>query len=542
MAATGQLAYASSQFEHQQSVLNAGVLFAIPALISQGFERFFKVLNPLPSGFYGLHHVILTLCFMALCRIKNPEQLKMHSPGEMGKLLGLDRIPEVGYFRKKLKQITDQSKCDELHTELFHSWVEKMPEMYFYIDGHVRVYHGDKANLPKRFVSREKLCLSGTTEFWVNDQQGLPLLVVTGELNEKLKSAIEEIIPKILKETPPVTQPGEPVFTIVVDREAYEPAWFKKLWTEYRVAIITYRKNVKDEWGKSLFNNTDVQINNINVTMQLCEMGAQLNELWFREIRKLSDSGHQTSIITTHPSLSMQNTAAKMFSRWTQENFFKYMISDFDFDRMIEYGTEAVNQKKTIPNPEYKTLTYQIKKAREKKSRLQASIFQKMENINKTGMENLGPIIIKSTLLIEKINGYNNEINQLLEKRANQPSRISIAEMPEEKRYNKLITQSKKLKNAVIMVAYRAESALYNIMSEFYKSNEKEGRVILKEVFTSDADMIPDYENQKLTVRLHSLSTPRANEAVKKLCAFLNQTETHFPFTNLQLIFETVAV
>lgn len=542
MAATGQLAYASSQFEHQESVLNAGVLFAIPALISQGFERFFKIFNPLPSGFYGLHHVILTLCFMALCRIKNPEQLKMHSPGEMGKLLGLDRIPEVGYFRKKLKQITDQSKCDELHTELFHSWVEKMPEMYFYIDGHVRVYHGDKANLPKRFVSREKLCLSGTTEFWVNDQQGLPLLVVTGELNEKLKSAIEEIIPKILKETPPVTQPGEPVFTIVVDREAYEPAWFKKLWTEYRVAIITYRKNVKDEWGKSLFNNTDVQINNINVTMQLCEMGAQLNELWFREIRKLSDSGHQTSIITTHPSLSMQNTAAKMFSRWTQENFFKYMISDFDFDRMIEYGTEAVNQKKTIPNPEYKTLTYQIKKAREKKSRLQANLFQKMENINKTGMENLGPIIIKSTLLIEKINGYSNEINQLLEKRANQPSRISIAEMPEEKRYNKLITESKKLKNAVIMVAYRAESALYNVMSEFYKSNEKEGRVILKEVFTSDADMIPDYENQKLTVRLHSLSTPRANEAVKELCAFLNQTETHFPFTNLQLIFETVAV
>ena len=541
MAATGQLAYASSQFEHQESVLNAGVLFAIPALISQGFERFFKILNPLPSGFYGLHHVILTLCFMALCRIKNPEQLKMHSPGEMGKLLGLDRIPEVGYFRKKLKQITDQSKCDELHTELFHSWVEKMPEMYFYIDGHVRVYHGDKANLPKRFVSREKLCLSGTTEFWVNDQQGLPLLVVTGELNEKLKSAIEEIIPKILKETPSVTQPGEPVFTIVVDREAYEPAWFKKLWTEYRVAIITYRKNVKDEWGKSLFNDTDVQINNINVTMQLCEMGVQLNELWFREIRKLSDSGHQTSIITTHPSLSMQNTAAKMFSRWTQENFFKYMISDFDFDRMIEYGTEAVNQKKTIPNPEYKTLTYQIKKAREKKSRLQANLFQKMENI-KTGMENLGPTIIKSTPLIEKINGYSNEINQLLEKRANQPSRISIAEMPEEKRYNKLITESKKLKNAVIMVAYRAESALYNIMSEFYKSNEKEGRVILKEVFTSDADMIPDYENQKLTVRLHSLSTPRANEAVKELCAFLNQTETHFPFTNLQLIFETVAV
>jgi len=121
LAVTGKQAYAPSLFEHQESVLNAGVLFAIPALISQGLEKFFKVFNPLPPGFYGLHHVILILCFMALCRIKNPEQLKRHSPGELGKLLGLDRIPEVGYFRKKLKQITDQSKADELHTTLFRS-------------------------------------------------------------------------------------------------------------------------------------------------------------------------------------------------------------------------------------------------------------------------------------------------------------------------------------------------------------------------------------------------------------------------------------
>ena len=136
---------------------------------------------------------------MALCRIKNPEQLKKHPPGELGKLLGLDRIPEVGYFRKKLKQIVDQSKVDELHTVLFRSWTEEMPEMFFYIDGHVRVYHGEKANLPKRFVSREKLCLSGTTEFWINDGKGLPLMVFTGELNEKLKIAIEQAIHKKLK-------------------------------------------------------------------------------------------------------------------------------------------------------------------------------------------------------------------------------------------------------------------------------------------------------------------------------------------------------
>ena len=479
---------------------------------------------------------------MALCRIKNPEQLKKHPPGELGKLLGLDRIPEVGYFREKLKQIVDQSKTDELHTELFRSWTEEMPEMFFYIDGHVRVYHGEKANLPKRFVSREKLCLSGTTEFWINDGKGLPLMVFTGELNEKLKIAIEQAIPKILKEITVVAYSDEPVFTLVFDREAYEPKWFIKLWEEYRVAVITYRKNVADKWDHSLFHSVDTQVYNTIVPMQLYEMSTQLDGHWFREIRKLSESGHQTSIMTTHPGLSLQVTAAKMFSRWTQENYFKYMNENFDFDRMVEYGTEPVDQKLSIPNPEYKRLTYQIKKAREKKARLEARLYNKMEESGQLTLEHIEKTIAKNASTIERINEYNDQVKILLATRKNTSSRITIAEMPRERRYNKLKEESKKLKNAVLMIAYRAESALFNILPEYYKDTHKEGREILKEIFTSDADMIPDYQNRKLTIRLHSLSTPRANQAVKGLCDFLNQTETFFPYTNLRLIYETVAI
>lgn len=229
--------------------MNAGLLIAIPALISQGLDRVFKILSPLPAGFYGLHHMVLLLCYMALARIKNPEQLKQHSPGELGKLLGLDRIPEHGYFRTKIQQIIKQSKGDDLHQELFKVWTHEMSESFFYIDGHVRVYHGNQANLPKRFVSREKLCLSGTTEYWVNTQEGLPLLVITAELNEGLKSAIETVIPQILAEKPYIVDTNEPAFTLVFDREAYEPLWFKKLWDVHHVAVISYRKNIKDIWA-----------------------------------------------------------------------------------------------------------------------------------------------------------------------------------------------------------------------------------------------------------------------------------------------------
>ncbi|MDR0572894.1 MAG: hypothetical protein LBG96_02495 [Tannerella sp.] len=91
------------------------------------------------------------------------------------------------------------------------------------------------------------------------------------------------------------------------------------------------------------------------------------------------------------------------------------------------------------------------------------------------------------------------------------------------------------------MLSYRAESALFNLLPEFYANANKDGRQLLKEIFTSGADFIPDYQKQTLTVRLHSLSTPRANLAVKKLCEILNQTNTRFPYTNLKLFYDSVA-
>jgi predicted small metal-binding protein len=541
LACLGAQAYAPDKFEAQESVLNAGVFFSLPALTSQGLHKILSTFNPLPAGFYGLHHIILLMCFMALCRIKNPEQLKQYPAGELGKLLGLDRIPQVEYLRTKIYQITLQSRCDQVQKVLFDTWVGEMDEPFFYMDGHVRVYSGSMAKLPKHYVSREKLCLSATSEFYVNTFDGLPLMVIMGELNEKLKVAIEKAIIEIKKQYPLPAEPGKPLFTLVFDREAYEPEWFKTLWDNERIAVITYRKNVKDNWDETLFNSTDVEVYNNHVLMRLCEMGSYIQKRWFREIRKLSGDGHQTSIITTHPTLDLSRVAAKMFSRWTQENFFKYMIENFDFDRMIEYGTQELAHKETkIPNPEYNRLTQTIKKLKEKKGRLQAQLYQKMEP-HKDLAEELHKIITCQEDIIDQINTYQEEIQACTDQRKGIPSRIRIDQMPVDKQYNMLKQESKKLKNIILMMAYRAESSLYGLLPEFYANARKDGRQLLKDFFTTDADLIPDYPNNILRVRLHSLATPRANQAVKQLCNFLNQSETYFPTTNLKLTYESVA-
>ena len=46
--------------------------------------------------------------------------------------------------------------------------------------------------------------------------------------------------------------------------------------------------------------------------------------------------------------------------------FFRYLIEDYDFDKMTSFGTESIDLDKEVVNPEYRKLTHQIKKTREK--------------------------------------------------------------------------------------------------------------------------------------------------------------------------------
>jgi hypothetical protein len=54
--------------------------------------------------------------------------------------------------------------------------------------------------------------------------------------------------------------------------------------------------------------------------------------------------------------------AGKMFSRWSQENFFRYMVQDYDMDKLVQYGVEEVDPDVKVVNPSYKNSVYRIKK------------------------------------------------------------------------------------------------------------------------------------------------------------------------------------
>ncbi len=532
-------------FDSCESVEFGGVLLLLPFLLANGLLSYKTYYSERLSGYYDFDSVILTLAFMYLCRIKSVEQLKHHSPGEMGKLLGLDRIPEARCLRSIVKELSVQERACEWNAYLSEEWINQEDTSIYYIDGHVQVYHGHLANLGKKHVSRQKLCLPGMVEFWVNNADGLPYFFVTGQVNEKLQEMITtQLAPRLLELTDSRVSQQEldvdeflPRFTLVFDREAYSPPFFKHLWDCFRIAVITYRKNVKDKWDEKDFSDYKVGTD-VETEMKLCEKQVELNGVELREVRRLTDTGHQTSVITTNYKMPTDLIALYMFSRWSQENFFRYMRQEYDIDRIIQYGVDELDQSIMVVNREYSNMSYNLKKLRERKSRRQAKVYAlEAENIEGE-MKLTGKNLEKQLAFRQEIELLETEEHEILIQRKQQPYRISIGEMPEQARYNKLKTESKHLQNIIKIICYRTETAIANLLAAQYRKSSNEIRALVKSIIFARADLYPDYQTNTLTVRLNSLATPRDNMAIREIFQTLNDYEAIFPGTRLKLVYK----
>ena len=112
-----------------------------------------------------------------------------------------------------------------------------------------------------------------------------------------------------------------------------------------------------------------------------------------------------------------------------------------------------------------------------------------------------------------------------------------MKDLPEDQKFKQLSTQSKHLIDTIKMTAYRAETAMANSLRE-KMSHPDEVRTLLRALYKTEADLLPDLETQTLTIRLHHLANVMSDNVIEKLCTELNATETRFPRTNLRMVFK----
>ena len=205
---------------------------------------------------------------------------------------------------------------------------------------------------------------------------------------------------------------------------------------------------------------------------------------------------------------------------------------------MMYYLVKQINEGVMVVNPIYSKLTQTIKKIREKISRRQAQLFLlNEENIN-SALETAPRYMKKQITKIGQINQLKAEEQELLEARKQQPYKIEVKNMPENTRYTKLDMEGKLFQNIIKMICYRAETTVSMLLNvEIYKKQE-EIRSLVKSIIKSRGDMCPDYTQKTLTIKLYTLSNPRDNRALEKLCELLTDSETVYPGTELKLIYK----
>ncbi len=533
LASSGKLSEAAPEFDAAEAVPGAGVLLALPALLEQGLvEVGQEVFGALRNGFFGLRSVLLTFAFMALLRIKNPEQLTSHAPGELGQLLGLDRAPEVKTLRRKLDEMGQRRLARPLHQRLTERWAATEPDELglLYLDGHMRPYHGRKHTLPKHHVQQRGRPMPGTQDFHVNDARAEPLFVVTAEATEGLLTMMEEhLLPEIRFLVGP-----ERRVTVVFDREGWSPASFAR-WQEVGFDVLTYRKGRQSCWQRRFFSAVEGTADERQVVYQLAERRVKLsNGLPVREVRRLSDDGHQTAVITTDESLSTFEVAHRMFSRWRQENFFRYMRHEFDLDHLCTYDVEPADPARLVPHPERKKLDQQIKTAQSAMGQLVG----RRGHLKPGDKLRVNGRMLDEDEVDERLRRREDEIRRLKERRDALPKKVPLDDVLDPEQIVQLERERKLLTDAFKMIAYRAESQLARWLEPLFKRYEDEGRKFLQSVFQATADLLPDRHHKTLTVRFHGLSSPRATRALSGLCDIVNTKQLCYPGTDLRLLFE----
>jgi DNA-binding CsgD family transcriptional regulator len=529
LARLGLLEDAPPLFGAASAVARAGVLLALPVLIASGvFECAQKIYGSLGPAFYGLRTSLLTLLLMALWRIKRPENLKEYSPQSLGRVLGLDRAPEVKTLRRKLASLAAIGRAAQFGEALAQQRVALRGKAMglLYVDGHVRVYHGQHA-LPKAHVARMRISLPATSDYWVNDSSGDPLLVVTAPAN----AGLIRMLPGILDQVRRLV--GQRRVTVVFDRGGFSPRLFQQIMAA-GFDLLSYRKGRYPRIPRSRFRLHTARCGGRKVSYVLADQEVRLlkGKLRLRQVTRLMENGHQTPILTSRRDLGPVQVAYRMFDRWRQENFFKYLREEYALDALVEYAAVPDDPRREVPNPAWAALDAQLRQAQAQVDRLQSEYgLEALSNLEQKHRTMRG-FKIAYGKLGQKIWTAWQRVLQLEKRRAAVPRRVPVQEAIDQP-VVKLAPERKHLTNLIKMVAYQAESDLLRLVAPHYRRADEEGRTLIQAALASAADL--KVTQRELRVTLAPQSSLHRTRAIAALCEELNHRKALFPGSCLRL-------
>ncbi|WP_427016417.1 putative transposase [Pseudarthrobacter sp. P1] len=332
-AAAGVPGCAAPVFAPAARIPHAGLFLAFPALERSGLLACAReTLGALPNGFYGLDTILIDAVLRALAGQARAEGATRFTPQDLGRILGLDRAPEVKTIRRKIGRLAETGKAAELiaalaahHLHAAGPGGENLAAV-LYVDGHVRAYQGTK-KIGKLYSTRLKFPVPATEETWVSDAHGSPVLLVMADPGASLASELRRILPELR------TIIGDSRRVLVgFDRGGWSPALFAHMAAQ-GFDVLTWRKGKTEDIDASLFtevSHTDGHgetrswpVADTLVDLPLAGSKTTGEVFQTRQItRTVPTAGgatRQIHILTTDHDLPAGEAVYRMGARWRQD-------------------------------------------------------------------------------------------------------------------------------------------------------------------------------------------------------------------------------
>jgi transposase len=498
LAAMGLIEDAAPLFAHADSLPRAGVLLAIPSLVTSGVlsiaHKLYATIGP---AFYGLRTTLVAYILLALLRIPRPETLKEFAPGDLGRIVGLDRLPEVKTLRRKLARLASRKMGQQFGRELARHRIAERGRVVgiLYLDGHVRAYHG-KHIIAKGYDTRTRLAVPATTDYWVNDQKGDPLFVVTAEAN----AAMTRMLVPILEQARTLIGPHRRV-TIVFDRGGWSPKLFQTL-LAMDFDFITYRKGRFRPTSEKRFILRKAKLDGHPVKYLLYDQPVRFlrGKLRLRQVTRLTESGHQTPVLTSRWDLRDIVIAYRMFERWRQENFFKYMRQEFLIDALTDYQVEPDDPERSVTNPARKAVDKELRKARAHLNKMKETYGTAFIDYFEGRTPTMRAFTAAEKKIHQDIQQASERITELVTQQKSLPARVPLAQARPGQDLVKLSSERKHLTNVFKLVAYQIESDLLNLIRPHYARTDDEGRTLIQTALQSTAALEPTKGELRVTL------------------------------------------
>jgi hypothetical protein len=523
----------------------AGLLLALPALEGTGLlEAAREVYGRLRDGFYGLTATLLTVVFLALAGEPRAEGATRVPPAALGRVLGLDRAPEVKTIRRKLGELAAAGKAADLIMALARRHAAARPGAlgFLFVDGHARVYYGTR-KVQKTHVARLKFPAPATMETWVTDQDGDPVFMVVAEPSDSLAGELRRLLPALRG----IVGAGRRV-TVCFDRGGWSPALFADI-TAAGFDVLTWRKGPAPDIPAAEFTTItctddrggrhDYELADTTVELSISEGPRKGETVSLRQVTRLvparAGSTRQIHALTSRDDLAAGEVCWRLSSRWREENYFRYARTRFALDALDCYAAAPDDPERTVPNPARKTAAARIRQA--------AAAAQAAETARDAALLQLrSPAPGQAAYLTNQvINALTapveaawRELDEAEQAAAAVPARIPLGELTPD--MVRLDAETKQITHAIRMAAYNAETALARALDGHYARAGDEAYALIREALTVSGDIIPG--PGELLIRLDPLTAPRRTQALAALCDQLTAAGACYPDTSLVLRYE----